>query len=321
MRIHIAGNSTDVETMQECCSTASLMTEDVARRLIRSQLAEHPWRLFSYLYIQKLSDPGIVVRMFESNSMIIDSGLFSFMFGSEKGRLDPIYEVYRDYTKQYLSDLNEWGYAGWIVESDTHRLLGMKATKRLRKLFEEKEDRTIFVWHQPEGLDGLEKLALRYDYVALSIPELRMLAGNGIVGGGSDVVPRMVNDLLARIHSVCKRNGVLPPKVHLLGCTSERMMQTRLAWSCDSTSWLSGVRFGNGYVWHPTNGLRSVGLRSEMFRRYRAATLAKFPEAVEFADSRQKSEYYYDTLTCARAFAEYQSWLDTRISPVRMRGV
>lgn len=290
------------------------------QRLVTAQMAGHPYRLFSYFYIAQMKNPEIVSELWDGESTIMDSGLFSFMFGSEQGKMPETLEAYDAYTRKYIQDLNDWKYKGWFVEADTHKLLGMPATFELRKLFKDYEDRTIFVWHQPEGLDGLEKLALRYDYIAISIPELRMMTGNGIVGGGSNKVPRMTNDLLKRIHAVCKRKGKKPPKVHLLGCTVEKMMQTTLAYSCDSTSWLSGVRFGSGFIWNPKDGLLSVGLRSEAFLRYRSVTKEKYPLAVKYANDQKNAEYYFDTMTCAHAFSQYQQWLDTRYSVIETRG-
>lgn len=290
------------------------------QRLVIAEMAGHPYRLFSYFYIAQMKRPEIVTELWDGDSTIMDSGLFSFMFGSEQGKMPETLEAYDAYTQKYIQDLKAWNYKGWFVESDTHKLLGMPATFELRKHFKEYEDRTIFVWHQPEGLDGLEKLALRYDYIAISIPELRIISGNGIVGGGSNKVPRMANDLLKRIHSVCKRKGKKPPKVHLLGCTVEQMMQTTLAYSCDSTSWLSGVRFGNGYIWNPKDGLMSAGLRSEAFIRYRNATKEKYPLAVEYAQTQKNPEYYFDTMTCAHAFGQYQRWLDSKYTCVTTRG-
>ena len=289
------------------------------QRAVNSMLGGHPYRLFSYFYNRQLQDPSIVSVLWENSTTIMDSGLFSFMFGGEKDTMPATLDAYMEYTVQYLKDLDDWNYKGILVEADTQRLLGMPATLELRKLFREYEDRTIFVWHEPEGFDGLEKLALRYDYIALSIPELRMICGSGIVGGGSRKVPRMVNQLLMLIHDVCRRKGKKPPKVHLLGCTVPLMMQTSLAWSCDSTLWLAGSRFAKGYIWRPGFGLKMAWIRSEAFAKYKSHAIEQYPGAHEFAMQQINPGYYLDLLTSAHALGQYQRWLDTRYSPVEMR--
>jgi hypothetical protein len=288
------------------------------QRLVVTKMIGHPYRLYSYFYWKRLPDPVPYVSK-DPESTIMDSGLFSFMFGSEKGKMPETYDAYDAYTRNYLADLDAWGYRGFLVESDAQRLLGMPAVTELRKLFRDREDRTIFVWHEPEGLDGLDALALRYDYIAIGLPELRVISA-GTSGGGREKPMRMVNDLLTRVHDVCRRKGRLPPKVHLLGCTTPRMMETRLAWSCDSTSWLNGVRYGTGYVWSQRDGLRVAGARSPTFLRYRANAMEKFPDAVAYANEQRDPDYYLNTMACAHAYDQYQQWLNTRFTPVPMRG-
>ncbi len=326
MRICLAGEDHAITAAKQQMKVSLADTlKDGARnpaKLILALMAGHPYRLVSYFYAARLPDPGAVLRSLvdgRPQNLIIDSGLFSFMFGSEQGKLPSTYEAYRDYTLRYIDKVQGWGLDGCtLVESDTHRLLGMDATLRLREEFAPLGSRVMYVWHQPEGLDGLVKLARERDYIGIGLPELRVIASGGKAPiGQSSLVTRMCKDLLKRVHDGCDGK---PPRIHLLGCTVQDLMETRLAWSCDSTSWLSGVRFGNGCVWTPVEGLQSAGLRSERFAKFRAMACAAFPKAVEFAEKQSNADYYLNCFACAYAYALYQEWLDANYTHVPMRG-
>lgn len=96
-------------------------------------------------------------------------------------------------------------------------------------------------------------------------------------------------------------------------------MQTHLAWSCDSTSWLSGIRFGSGLLW-TSRGLKQAHVRSPRFLAYQKVAIANAPVAAEWAAKQSNPRYYLDCLTCAFAYTQYQKWLDTQFAPVPMRG-
>lgn len=288
-------------------------------KLMISMMAGHPYRLVSYWYFRTLKDAPQVLRALvdKPDHLVMDSGLFSLMFGSEKGTLPETYEAYRDYTRRYLDDVAKWDFPMTIVEADTHRLLGMDATLRLREEFEPLGDLAMYVWHYPEGLDGLERLAREKSFIAVSVPEMRMLSSGGSHVGQNKKVKGMVGNLLRRIHRAC---GDSPPRIHLLGCTVEEMMQTRLAWSCDSTSWLGGIMYGTATMWDPGKGLVDVNVRSERFQAYVKYATEQFPDAVAFAEKQPNTKYYLNCLACAYAYAQYQKWLDSRFTPVPMRG-
>lgn len=148
-------------------------------------------------------------------------------------------------------------------------------------------------------------------------PELRHIASGGTTVGQPKIVNRMCNDLIRRVHKAC---GDKPPRIHLLGCTVQGLMETSLAWSCDSTSWLSGIRFGNGYIWTNRKGLEAVGVRSPRFQRFREQACDMHPDAADFARKQNNPDYYLNCLACAHAYALYQRWLDSRYSSVKMRG-
>ena len=319
MRVHLAGEDPTMNIIRSKKMRMHLADTPPLQRLLLSLMAGHRYRLVSYFYVRSLPDPGAQLRELvdDPRDLIIDSGLFSFMFGAEQGTMPATYEAYRDYTRKYLDDMADWGLDCYLVEADTQRLLGMEATFKLREEFKDLGSRCMYVWHQPEGLDGLEKLARERDYICLSIPELRMIASGGSTVGQSKQVAHMATDLLRRVHNACDGK---PPRVHLLGCTVTEMMETPLAWSCDSTSWLSGIRFGNGMIWTARKGLESAGIRSARFARYRELAMDAFPDAVDFARKQDNADYYLNCLACAHAYATYQRTLDSSYTPRPMRG-
>lgn len=327
MRIHLAGQvQGHIESLPRFEEHPEMRVHFAAEPLPNPKAETafrvgHTYYLVSYWYAKK----GIRTREqalgADPRNVIMDSGLFSLMFGSEKGTIPSTLDAYERYTTQYLEDLAAWKFGGYVVEADVHKLLGMDAVHRLRRHFTPLGDRVIYVWHREEGLDGLLKLAEERSYIAISVPEIRsIVSGGGSVTASSDVVQVRVFDLLRRIHAHCKTRGILPPRIHLLGCTVASMMQTRLAWSCDSTSWLAGIQYGRGFIWNPQGRFEGAAIRSDAFLRWRAECEAMFPSSAEYARASQNPEYYLNIMACAAAFREYQGWLDARFQHVPMRG-
>lgn len=292
MRIHLAGDA-----QARDCAT----------------IVGHPNVLASYLHLRSSKRLDDRWRAFDPDRMILDSGLFSFMFGSKRGEIPETYEAYRDFTLRYLDDVARLDWPGVIVEADVHKLLGMEALWKLRELFKPLGDRVMYAWHVPEGIEGLRELARRYSYIALSVPELRIAFG-GTHRRGTDAYKRAAWALLAEARAACK----VPPRIHLLGCTVPELMETSLAWSCDSTSWMSGAIYNN-----PTWGFLHGELR-------KFQPLYKHADRVAWNEYRRRIADRYGIekegektlVACADAFAQYQRRLDSRytVAPTRTQG-
>lgn len=175
--------------------------------------------------------------------MIVDSGLFTMMFGAGKGQVYTLEDL-KKYATAYLLYLQRRAFKGVCVEMDVHKVLGLAALRELRAICETlwPVERMIFVWHIEEGIDGLRALVDRYPYIALSIPELRIIAGKTDAS-----LAAMVNNLLAVIRSEPKGQTV---RVHLLGCTQLSLMRNPYYDSVDSTAWEGGVRWGRVPKYH-----------------------------------------------------------------------
>jgi|SRR5690625_1629402 len=163
------------------------------------------------------------------NHTIQDSGLFTLMFGAKKGKKDKKmisnwYDALIDFTKQHNNGAT-------VVEVDCQKVLGPKEAWVFRERMKKDlpNNRQINVFHIEDGQKGLDRLIEFSDYIALSIPELRF-------AGKKNHVITLANYIKSKKPEI---------DIHLLGCTEKRLLQKlKFCTSSDSTSYLSGVRYG-----------------------------------------------------------------------------
>lgn len=291
MRIHLAGAETYEQA--ECCAASG-----------------NKYALVSHWYLSKANDFRIdrVSQALNSRNVetIIDSGVFTMMFGAGKGKSYNI-ESMHDYVDEYLKKVKRYDLTKFfLIECDVHKILGMKAVFELRKKFEKSKMDVIYVWHLEEGLKGIEKMADRYEYIAIGCPELRKL-----FKGKDASYKSAVWDLLNRI----QKSSLKMPRVHLLGNTVQENMESHLAYSCDSTSWLSGVKYATAILFNGTD-LMQTHLRSPLFVQTRDALVEKNPKFLEWLDenlSIEKQKTYYKNLyTTGVAYRQYGEMLDRK---------
>lgn len=200
------------------------------------------YRLYScYKYILK-KDPGadfqlpadhvIRVQCRENRQVIQDSGLFTLMFGSAKGRRQTR-ERLTQWQDKLIAFVQQNGLQATCVEIDCQKVLGVEEAwyfrERMRRLLKNPQ---INVFHFEDGKKGLDRLIEFSDYIAISVPELRILK------------PKTFReDTRYLTHYIKNRKPNID--IHLLGCTDVKMIaQNRFCTSADSTSWLSGVKYG-----------------------------------------------------------------------------
>tara|TARA_R110000822_G_scaffold40178_1_gene109582 strand:- start:1088 stop:1969 length:882 start_codon:yes stop_codon:yes gene_type:complete len=159
---------------------------------------------------------------------ILDSGLFTLMFGSLKGKKD---EAYLDKWYECLTDYVLYEeYLGTMVEVDCQKVLGVEKAWEYRiKMQDKVPNRIINVFHFEDGQKGLDRLIEFSDYIALSVPELRFIKKK---------------EYLYRLANYVK-NKKPEIDIHLLGFTEKNKLdQLSFCSTCDSSSWISGVRYG-----------------------------------------------------------------------------
>lgn len=177
----------------------------------------------------KINDKKTIVRMAKNfNHYILDSGLFTLMFGALKGKKD---EAYLNKWYECLTDFVLWEeYKGTMVEVDCQKVLGVEKAWEYRiKMREKVPNRIINVFHIEDGQKGLERLIEFSDYIAISVPELRFC-------GKKNYLNQVANFIKSKKPSI---------DIHLLGCTErQKLKELSFCSSSDSSSWISGIRYG-----------------------------------------------------------------------------
>ena len=194
---------------------------------------------FKYI-VNKTPDAGFrltashVIRIEDQSNrhVIQDSGLFTLMFGARKGQAQTR-ETLTQWQDKLIAFVQQNGITATCVEIDCQKVLEVEDAwyfrERMRRLL---RNRQINVFHFEDGRRGLDRLIEFSDYIALSIPELRIIK------------PKTFReDTRYLAHYIKNRKPEID--IHLLGCTDMKIIaQNRFCTSADSTTWLAGVRFG-----------------------------------------------------------------------------
>lgn len=152
---------------------------------------------------------------------ILDSGAFSMLSGNKNIDFKKYTSKYCDFiikTKQNI-----------FIELDIYKLIGTEKTEQLRDYIEQRTGKQVMpVWHKHLGINYLNKLCENYKYIAF---------GGFVLGDIKKAEYKYIPKLL----KIAKENNC---KVHGLGFTSTYWLQRIKFYSVDSTTWLSGGRFG-----------------------------------------------------------------------------
>jgi hypothetical protein len=164
------------------------------------------------------------------SSFLLDSGAFSF-FGNAKVSMT-------DYIEKYINFINKYDVKHFF-ELDLYTLpeYGIKKTEEIRSYIEQKtKKKTIPVFHKMLGIEYYKKLCEDYEYIAI-----------GASGQHDSKWTRTNPTQLKSMVLYARSKGV---KVHGLGYTKIEMLNEIPFYSVDSTSWLSGNRFGAIYIFN-----------------------------------------------------------------------
>ena len=173
-------------------------------------------------------------NQFHFNHVIVDSGLFTLMFGAKKDQKLEYSDLY-DWMERLAQFANENHVesASW-VECDSQKLVGAERTWDIRRDFERMmgDREVINVFHLEDGEEGFDRLVKHARYIAISVPELRIAR------------PKRYKQIAS---TLARRARMLKPeiKIHLLGCTEPGMLrENSFVTSADSSSWTSWARYG-----------------------------------------------------------------------------
>lgn len=203
----------------------------------------YPFRLASYIYLKEPHREAVLDAARDGSSWIMDSGVFTLILGAQRGTIKTV-EQARTYADRYAADLAAWGWSHEIVEMDIQGAFGLDAVWTLRReIFAQLGDRVMYVWHPKDGEAELRRLAQHTARIGFSVPEATSLFAGGT---GATARARLRNFFGKAIAVARQENpGVRP---HLLGCTTFGMMTIPGVASCDSSSWFSGTKYGQGSI-------------------------------------------------------------------------
>lgn len=224
LKVHFAGS--DGEEIFH----AALKAADIKYRL---------YSCFSFIDKKSTSDDFelpdnhiIKVQDREMNHVIQDSGLFTLMFGAAKGR-----RIDKQYLLQWQDKLIKFVTQNKLkctcVEIDCQKVLGVEEAWFFRKRMKELlPNRQINVFHYEDGKDGFDRLIDFSDYIAISVPELRIIK------------PKTYKRDAIQLAKYAKQKKP-SIDIHMLGCTEYTMLKDiSFCTTSDSTSWLAGVKYG-----------------------------------------------------------------------------
>lgn len=160
--------------------------------------------------------------------VIMDSGLFSLMFGAHAAPRDE--KFISTWTDLIIDFVLENNLGVTVVEVDSQKLLGADETWKFRERMRDRlPNKMINVFHLEDGQKGLDRLIEFSEYIAVSLPELRKT-------GKKDYAVRLVNYIKNKKPSI---------DIHLLGCTENKLLRDlRFCTSADSTAWQAVNRWG-----------------------------------------------------------------------------
>ena len=181
-------------------------------------------------------------RVTEYKDFILDSGAFTYLNGAD-GNIN-----WDKYVENYAAFINKYSVKNFM-ELDIDPIVGIKEVERLRNKLEQLTNKkSIPVWHKSRGKDYWLKIVREYNYVAIG----------GIVT--REIKPSEYKYFHWLLAEAKKQNC----KVHGLGFTNLKGLEEYDFYSVDSTSWLSGNRFGSIYKFNGKTLLKfdkPVGMR------------------------------------------------------------
>jgi len=159
-----------------------------------------------------------------SDNILVDSGAFSFQNNQTKNN------SINNYVQRYAKWIrkNDSEKITGFFEMDIDIIVGYEKVLEYRSLLEETTNKIIPVWHKDLGISEFKKMAQEYDYISVSCVK------------DKDIPPKQLPHFVKYAH---KNNA----KIHGLGMTREKILNTVPFDSVDSSSWFKASRFGRLY--------------------------------------------------------------------------
>lgn len=223
-----------------------------------------PYVLESFYYINEYITKLIpTFKMF-----LLDSGAYTFS-QNEKTYTKKDYD---EYLENYIKFINK-NNVKYFFELDIDDVVGLKQTNKYREILEKKTGRKcIPVWNIWRGIDNYKELCKNYNYIAIGRIKRSGLSGD-----------------TKTLKTLLKIAEHFNTKVHLLGFTPSDINQFP-CYSCDSTSWVTGGRYGKVYSY--TNQKLKTVNRPEGYKlkiNYKQINLHNLKEWLKFIKDADKN--------------------------------
>lgn len=182
------------------------------------------------------------MELYPNKSVMVDSGVYSLMYNNQLLAEDDLVI----YTHEYLEMLDRTNFKGLLVEVDSQFIEKEYGTiNLLREIYPEYgvEDRVVHVWHLAEGIDTLWELMKRYRRIAISPKELWMHLKK------LKQQKQYKSKALNLFKHIQKRSR--GHHFHLLGTMLDWTAHLPHNWTCDSSSWTSGLMWGFYFLESP----------------------------------------------------------------------
>lgn len=217
------------------------------------------YNLTSFYYITN-SNFEYVKRVRDNSELIlVDSGAHSFQKGKQVD-WDKYTEDYAEFIRKFDAP-NVLGY----FEMDVDNIIGYDKVLELRKVLEKVTDKIIPVWHKNRGIDGFKKMCQEYSGKIVAITGFK----------NEDIKDEQYMLFL----KYAKKYGC---KVHCLGMTRKKILDTVPFDYVDSSSWIQHAIFG-----------RIDGVKRKVSSKDYAHTNKKKVIRINYTKSMELQDHYY----------------------------
>ena len=192
---------------------------------------------------------------------MLDSGAFTFMTSKKDIKIN-----WDKYVEDYAKYINRLDIK-LFFELDIDSVVGLKEVERLRaKLEKLTNKKCIPVWHKSRGKEYWLQMVKDYDYVAFG----------GILTDG--IKTKKIIEYFPWFIQTAHQNNC---KIHGLGFTNLKALKELRLDSVDSTSWVSGNRFGAVY-WFDGKTMQKQNKKEGQRIKTKEVAIHNFKEWVKF---------------------------------------
>lgn len=262
VNLYLAGSESRTERMNEICTSIKPEPSDIEKSGCEGGLFKGTNILQSFYYCNEFTEKVIIPQC---KRFMLDSGAFTFF--SSGGNID-----WNDYIVRYADFINR-NDVKLFFELDIDKLIGYEKVLYYRNKLENLTGKKcIPVWHKSRGKEEFLKMCDEYDYVAIG----------GIVS--KEITQKEYPIFTYLIKEAHKRNA----KIHGLGFTNLKGLTKYHFDSVDSTSWVSGNRFGSVYKFNGETMVKFDKAPGQRLADGKQVAVHNFKEWVKFANYAEK---------------------------------